>query len=140
MILKTMKKGWSTQFEHEIDAYAKLEPIQGTYVPEFIGRVTVGEKPGMLLSYCDGWDVQDRGSPRIPALQENVKETISAFVRHGLQHDDLDLQNIRYAREKKKVIVLDWELWSPFPAEEDRGHYVEAETGGIVWWYNEMHK
>jgi hypothetical protein len=140
MILKTMKEGWSTQFEREIEAYTKLEPIQGIYVPEFIERVTVGEKPAFLLTYYEGWDVQDRGRPRIPTLQKSVQETISAFVRLGLIHLDLDLQNLRYVREKKRVIIIDWELWSMFPADQDRDNYVEAETMNVVWWYNETHK
>ncbi|KAM7209877.1 hypothetical protein V8F06_014742 [Rhypophila decipiens] len=51
---KKQKEGWEEEFHMEKAAYARLRPLQGIVIPEFLGEVRCDKTRAILLSDIGG--------------------------------------------------------------------------------------
>ncbi|KAG6015195.1 hypothetical protein E4U54_004006 [Claviceps lovelessii] len=108
--------------EHEAIVYKRLERIQGTYVPVFLGAIDL-QALGRTYYYDLHVDVVHISfmsyggiclsnicsQERQPSLFEMATESVHAIHREGVIHMDVALRNMLYSAETQHVMVIDFE-------------------------------
>ncbi|KAG5996018.1 hypothetical protein E4U43_002929 [Claviceps pusilla] len=108
--------------EHEAIVYKRLERIQGTYVPVFLGAIDL-QALGRTYYYDLHVDVVHISfmsyggiclsnicsQERQPSLLEMATESVHAIHREGVIHMDVALRNMLYSAETQHVMLIDFE-------------------------------
>jgi len=119
--LKTQKPNWEEEFEHERVAYTRLEPVQGVYVPRYIGCVWNGNRPAHVLSDIGGHSLSTpAGAVLAPEdFDRLMLETFNALGSCLVLHDDLKMDN--YHLVGNKIMAVDMEMtgthWEEVPVK-----------------------
>ena len=133
-VSKATAAAFIQDLEHEAKVYERLRPLQGVYVPVFLGAVDLQEVGRTYYYYYDihvrlthmmflSWG--GRSLEGINVLdEENVTQaaaqSIQALHMRGVLHTDVRRANVLWDEETKRVMVIDFEqavlLECPRPA------------------------
>lgn len=126
VILKERNPEKADSFENEVEACRRLQALQGTHIPRFLGEVTVTRPddemkyqlsrrrvPAILLECVEGEVLDDLDNE---ALQDSrLIEQLRAFYglldEHGVAHGDPALHN--FMRTSKGLVAIDFEFAYP---------------------------
>ncbi|KAG5771619.1 hypothetical protein H9Q72_001925 [Fusarium xylarioides] len=50
IVLKSQKPNWEEEFDKELEAYHKLQPLQGAFIPRFFGIIQYNNTRTLILS------------------------------------------------------------------------------------------
>lgn len=112
IVIKTQKRGWEKEFLDEKEAYEKLQELQGTRIPRFLGQDCFGGKPALYLTMIEGINLYDLACNKEFNIEEEVLETelheaIDALSRYGAEIGDLRLDNFMFCNNT--IVVIDFE-------------------------------
>ncbi|KAI1974558.1 hypothetical protein LOZ51_005944 [Ophidiomyces ophidiicola] len=109
----TTSRLWK-EVSREADVYRVLQPLQGSAVPVFLGKIDLGlvyflhgtgDIRHMLLMGWGGKTVQNK-------QDETIRSAISRSVREihslGVQHGDLRPRNILWNEELNRALIIDF--------------------------------
>lgn len=124
VILKTLKPGWSDEFENEKAMYKKLESLQGRILPRFLGNADHGGYPAIVLSHIDSVRVYERQSSPMPVdeFERQLEAAFREFTNFGVVYGDAKLDNCLIS--EGRVMLVDLEAVS----EEKEEDYELAVT------------
>ncbi|KAL7967221.1 hypothetical protein HDV63DRAFT_382794 [Trichoderma sp. SZMC 28014] len=115
IVLKTQKENWVNEFHAEIKYYEALEPLQGTYIPKYLG---LGEFNGIkshVLSDVGGIcmaDLDEDNEAIAPAIKQLFRHTISTVAAMGYYQNDMRLDNFHLVGGR--IVIVDLEQMGRF--------------------------
>ncbi|OJZ81326.1 hypothetical protein ASPFODRAFT_146246 [Aspergillus luchuensis CBS 106.47] len=106
------------QLECEADIYRMLEPVQGSAVPVYIGKIDLrrmyfllgaGPIRHMLLM---GWGGESIDEVEVDShiLRQSVTESAKDIQSLGVQHQDLGSGNILWNSELSRAMIIDFHM------------------------------
>lgn len=106
------------QLEREADVYQMLEPVQGSAVPVYIGKIDLqkmyfllgaGKIRHMLLM---GWggETIDEAEVDSQIIRRSVSESAIDIKFLGVQHQDLESSNILWNSELSRTMIIDFHM------------------------------
>ncbi|KFH47537.1 hypothetical protein ACRE_016130 [Hapsidospora chrysogenum ATCC 11550] len=109
-ILKKRKDGWEEEFEGEKATYARLRPLQGIVIPEFLGEVDYENTPALLLSDIGG---ECLATPQgalleVADLRRMLFQAPTALSQFGILQCDEKLDNFHHVEDK--IMIVDLEM------------------------------
>lgn len=133
IVLKTQKENWENEFHAEIRYYKALEPLQGIYIPQYLGTTTFNGIKSHVLSDVGGIcmaDIDEDNEAIAPAVEKLFRHTISAVAAMGHYQNDMRLDNFHLVGDK--IVIVDLEqmgIFSPqFNMEGIIGFLVQKVT------------
>ncbi|KAG6126223.1 hypothetical protein E4U38_007071 [Claviceps purpurea] len=139
-VSKGTVSGHIKHLEHEARVYEKLKPMQGQYVPVFLGTIdlrTVDKDywiyfqtkvVHMMFLSWGGFLLEQDKMEELGVLHEidwidEGTDTLRAVHNKGVLHCDVRWDNILYSPDTKTIMLIDFEraelFHEPKPAEED---------------------
>ncbi|CAG8410946.1 unnamed protein product [Penicillium salamii] len=117
VIVKQQRIGWEDEFQREIQAYEKLENLQGTIIPIFFGQGSFNGLDALVISEVEGITLHDlaRGNFGVQqeALKMHLEKALGAFDEHKAVYWDAKPDNFLFCAdaipEQSKVMVVDLE-------------------------------
>ena len=109
------------ELQHEATIYERLQPLQGTHVPVFLGAVDLREVGRtyyydidvriiyLVLLSCGGrslYDVEVSGEAKV---QREVIQSVRALHLHGVIHTDVRDANVLWDEDAQRAMVIDFE-------------------------------
>lgn len=112
IVIKQQKKAWEREFLAEKEAYKKLQELQGTRIPRFLGEDHFGGKPALYLSKVEGINLYELACNKEANIKEDMLENqlhnaIDAMSQHGVEIGDLRLDNFMLC--DNTIMVIDFE-------------------------------
>jgi hypothetical protein len=122
-VSKGTVRAFIKDLEHEAAVYERLKPIQGVYVPVFLGaidlrsmnkiyyydhRVYVVHMTFLSWGGCSIDNVQKTGDIN-RSLEDEAIRSLRAMHREGVIHKDVRLANMLFNPETNRVMVIDYE-------------------------------
>jgi hypothetical protein len=115
-LLDSTKKGTTTMFLTELEAYKRLDELQGAIVPNLYRSYLMS---GFLFSFV----LQDCGQPISPSqfreFYEQIVSGLKAVHQKGVLHGDIALRNILIDSTSTKVTIIDFGVASFFGCKPD---------------------
>ncbi|KAJ5950329.1 uncharacterized protein N7479_008742 [Penicillium vulpinum] len=117
VIVKQQRIGWEDEFQQEIQAYKKLENLQGTIIPIFFGQGSFNGLDALVISEVEGITPHNlaRGNFGVQqeALKIHLEKALGAFDEHKAIYWDAKPDNFLFCAdaipEQSKVMVVDLE-------------------------------
>lgn len=129
VIVKQQKDGWIAEFQHEKEAYKRLENLQGTIIPRLFGEGSLNGIPALILSEVSGSTLYElaRNNAKVSEdiLQGQLQLAFSVLQKHGVEYGDLRPENFLLC-DNGKIVILDLEDVS-FPRET--GEALSLDSG-----------
>lgn len=133
IVLKTQKPNWENEFHAEIKFYRALEPLQGTYIPQYLGATELNGVRSHVLSDVGGIcmsDIDEDDESIAPVVEKLFRHTISTVAALGHYQNDMRLDNFHLVGDK--IVIVDLEqmgIFSPrFNLEGITGFLVQKMT------------
>jgi hypothetical protein len=114
-VLKTQKTNWENEFHAEIKYYKALEPLQGIYIPKYLGTTDFNGIKSHVLSDVGGIcmaDIDEDNEAIAPAIEKLFRHTISAVAALGYYQNDMRLDNFHLVDDK--IVIVDLEQMGRF--------------------------
>ncbi|KAM7188715.1 hypothetical protein V8F33_010485, partial [Rhypophila sp. PSN 637] len=129
LILKKQMEGWEEEFDTEKATYARLRPLQGIVIPEFLGEVRYEKTRAMLLSDIGGacLAAAEGSLLEVADFRRMLHEALHSFAPFRILPEDVKLANFHYTGDK--VMVVDLEMVSRQPLTDK---YLKEETESMV--------
>ncbi|KAF5717857.1 hypothetical protein FMUND_5527 [Fusarium mundagurra] len=134
IVLKSQKPNWEEEFDKELEAYHKLQPLQGTFIPRFFGMIQYNNICTLILSDIGG---ECLATPEGAVLDKRdlrvlLDRTFTSLADHGAYHDDMKLDNFHLVTDqgKDKIMAVDLESVEFDLSGED---LVTVAKGSIDW-------
>lgn len=129
LILKKQKEGWEEEFDTEKAAYGRLQALQGTVIPQFLGQVQCDKTRGMLLSDIGGvcLAAPEGSLLEVANFRRMLHEALTTFAPFRILPEDVKLANFHYTGDK--VMVVDLEMVSRQPLTDK---YLTEEIESMV--------
>ncbi|KAJ5927967.1 hypothetical protein N7466_006923 [Penicillium verhagenii] len=113
VIVKQEKPEWGDEFLQEINAYNRLQHLQGTMIPILFGQGSFNESPALILSEVEGITLRDLAKfdeSTVPEkiLESELENVFKELYMCGAEHCDLNLGNFLFCNNGK-VVVIDLE-------------------------------
>ncbi|KAL8825179.1 MAG: hypothetical protein Q9170_007897 [Blastenia crenularia] len=112
-----------SDLQHEGRMYQRLNRLQGTYIPVYLGNIDLVKLKWydyclcvvhmMLLSHAG-----ERVSNLSDAMNMQVKSFQSKLTRFGVQHGDLREPNMLWNKELQRLLFIDFERSTFLPREK----------------------
>ncbi|KAH7228441.1 uncharacterized protein BKA55DRAFT_583661 [Fusarium redolens] len=140
IVLKSQKPNWEEEFDKELEAYHKLQPLQGTVIPRFYGMIQFNDIRALILSDIGGdclatpegavLDKQD--------LRPLLDQAFTSLADLGAYHDDIKLDNFHLVTDngKDKIMVLDLESVSFELSGEDLSRVAKGTSNWLINQYD----
>jgi hypothetical protein len=143
VIVKGLKPDWHDEFNHEIQMYDRLKPIQGVVVPRYYGVATVEEgKRALVLSDIGGRQLAKVSYADISfdELKGMVKSAVAAIFRLGIFPADANLVNCHVVGQR--VMIVDHELDEEVENDPEvtLEELIDAKTDSIMCRHWAVHK
>ncbi|KUL81989.1 hypothetical protein ZTR_09824 [Talaromyces verruculosus] len=134
IVIKQQKKGWEKEFLVEKEAYKKLQELQGTRIPRFLGQDYFGGKPALFLSMIEGINLYELACNNEVNIKEDTLETelhnaIDALSQHGAEIGDLRLDNFMFCNGT--IVVIDFED-AEFHEEYDKNQLNRGAVSNLM--------
>jgi len=125
-------------FESELEAYKRLDDIQGRTIPKFFGagRLIPNpldsraiEPPAVLIEYVPGVSLCDIDPVLVRRdLYEPLIVAVATFSKHGVFHDDINQNNILFtpAEAPNRAVLIDFGCAALRDAEEPDEEWDQA--------------
>lgn len=130
VIVKIEKPDWDEEFENEKKYYAKLQDLQGKYIPVCYGEARCGGKRALVLSDLGGLELAGEDPVIVPLadLKSMLTETYSALLSYGVEQGDTKLDNVLLVGDK--VMIFDFD----YACDEDKNDFnlVETRVGRLM--------
>lgn len=104
---------------HEGNVYRRLERLQGTVVPVYLGNISLTEwyylavgvriLHMLLMSWGGELADDDETVKDWHGLQQEIQRTVAEIRNEGIDQADLRLPNILWNRERKRAMLIDFE-------------------------------
>jgi RIO-like serine/threonine protein kinase len=112
VVIKKQKPGWEKEFLDEREAYKKLQELQGTRIPRYLGQDHFGGEPALYLSMIEGINLYELACNKEVNINEDMLENelhnaIDALSKHGAEIGDLRLDNFMFCNGM--IMVIDFE-------------------------------
>jgi hypothetical protein len=96
--------------DQEAFCYRKLRPLQGTYIPEFLGCAALCDKEisqrfALILSWV-GVNLGEKSAG--PRALELARDIVHEMHKLGVVHGDLHPRNMTYDSRSKRVFIYDF--------------------------------
>ncbi|KAJ6110947.1 hypothetical protein N7486_003182 [Penicillium sp. IBT 16267x] len=113
VIVKQKKRERENEFRAEINAYERLQKLQGTVIPILFGQGSFNEYPALILSEAKGITLRDlakSGETTVPekTVESGLEKAFRELYKYGAEHGDLNLGNFLLCNNGK-VVVIDLE-------------------------------
>ncbi|PTB45219.1 hypothetical protein M441DRAFT_64889 [Trichoderma asperellum CBS 433.97] len=129
IVLKTQKPNWVNEFHAEIKFYRALEPLQGIYIPQYLGATEFNGVKSHVLSDVGGIcmaDIDGDDASIAPAVEKLFRHTISTVASLGYYQNDMRLDNFHLVGDK--IVIVDLEQMGVFSPR----YNLEPITGFLV--------
>lgn len=125
-------------FESELEAYKRLDDIQGRSIPKFFGAGRLIPNPldsraiepsAVLTEYIPGVSLCDIDPVLVcPDLYEPLIAAVATFSKHGVFHDDINQNNILFspAEAPNRAVLIDFGCAALRDAEQPDEEWDEA--------------
>ncbi|KAI6021036.1 hypothetical protein EDC04DRAFT_393341 [Pisolithus marmoratus] len=125
-------------FQSELEAYKRLDDLQGRSIPKFFGagRLIPSppdsraiEPPAVLIEYIPGVSLHDIDPALVrPDLYEPLIAAVATFSKHGVFHDDINQNNILFtpAQAPNRAVLIDFGCAALRDAEEPDEEWDQA--------------
>jgi len=117
-----MKDGWRDEFEEEIQAYGRLESLQGSVIPTFLGQGTFNGSPIIIISEVVGKTLHALAHSGVPIsldkLRFQLEKAMCLLHSRGAEYLDQRLDNF-FLCDTGEVMVVDLEAVRFPPNLED---------------------
>ncbi|SCO92716.1 uncharacterized protein FRV6_16844 [Fusarium oxysporum] len=140
IVLKFQKLNWEEEFDNELIAYHKLQPIQGLTIPKLFGITQYNNTRALILSDIGGYCV---ATPEGAVLDEQDMRplTYHAFKSlHdlGVSHGDAKLDNFHLVTDdgKDKIMIVDLESADYEQTEEELAYTAKTKTNFVMRQYH----
>ncbi|KAI1907262.1 hypothetical protein LOZ65_006793, partial [Ophidiomyces ophidiicola] len=109
----TTSRLWK-EVSQEADVYRILQPLQGSAVPVFLGKIDLklvyflhgaGDIRHMLLM---GWGGESVQKKQDETVQSAISQSVSEIQSLGVQHGDLRPPNILWNQELNRALIIDF--------------------------------
>lgn len=106
---RNTKHGWEEEFDAEKAAHAKLRPLQGIVIPEYLGELDYGIARAHLLSDEGGASLATPEVALVEAteMERMLRQAMLALSELGVLQGDTKLDNFHV--DGDKIMVLDLE-------------------------------
>jgi hypothetical protein len=137
LILKRQKEDWDEEFEAEKSAYTKLQPLQGTIIPECFGELRFAKARALLLSDIGGACLAepDGSLLEVPEMRRLLHQALTAFSQFRVLPDDIKLDNFHVVGDR--IMAVDLETlqdgWKP-------DYQLAPEIDHIVEWLARLYE
>ncbi|EWY84526.1 hypothetical protein FOYG_11971 [Fusarium oxysporum NRRL 32931] len=125
--------------ERELEAYHKLQPIQGIFIPRFYGMIQYNNIRTLILSDIGG---ECLATPEGAVLEKRdlrvlLDQTFTSLADHGAYHDDMKLDNFHLVTDqgKDKIMAVDLESVDFDLFGEDLATVAKGSTDWIIEQY-----
>ncbi|KAJ5993188.1 hypothetical protein N7451_008912 [Penicillium sp. IBT 35674x] len=113
VIVKQEKRERSNEFREEINAYNRLQQLQGNVIPILFGQGSFNEYPALILSEVKGITLRDLAKSdetTVPekTVESGLEKVFKELYIYGAEHCDLNLGNFLFCKNGK-VVVIDLE-------------------------------
>ncbi|KAI7765006.1 hypothetical protein LZL87_005719 [Fusarium oxysporum] len=139
IVLKSQKPNWEEEFDKELEAYHKLQPIQGIFIPRFYGMIQYNNIRTLILSDIGG---ECLATPEGAVLEKRdlrvlLDQTFTSLADHGAYHDDMKLDNFHLVTDqgKDKIMAVDLESVEFDLSGEDLASVAKGSTDWIIEQY-----
>ncbi|CCT73232.1 uncharacterized protein FFB20_08566 [Fusarium fujikuroi] len=139
IVLKSQKPNWEEEFDKELKAYHKLQPLQGTFIPRFFGMIQHNNIRTLILSDIGG---ECLATPEGAVLEKQdlrvlLDQTFTSLADHGAYHDDMKLDNFHLVTDegKDKIMAVDLESVEFDLSGEDLTTVAKGSTEWIIEQY-----
>ncbi|KAF4423770.1 hypothetical protein F53441_14246 [Fusarium austroafricanum] len=139
IVLKSQKPDWEEEFDNELLAYNKLQPVQGITVPKLYGMVQHENTRALILSDIGGHCV---ATPKGAVLDEEdmrplIYQAFKSINEFGVSHEDTKLDNFHLVMDegKDKIMIVDLESADYEQTEEDLAYTAKSKTNFVMRLY-----
>ncbi|KAF5620250.1 hypothetical protein F52700_11571 [Fusarium sp. NRRL 52700] len=141
IILKSQKPNWEEEFDKELEAYHKLQRLQGTVIPRFHGTIQFNNVSSMILSDVGGHCLS---VPEGAVLEKEdlwllLEQAHMAIADLGAYHDDIKLDNFHLVTDngKDKIMILDLESVGFELSGEQLSHVAKGSAAWLIDQYED---
>ncbi|GKU09528.1 unnamed protein product [Fusarium langsethiae] len=139
IVLKSQKPDWEEEFDNELLAYNKLQPVQSITVPKFYGMVQHENTRALILSDIGGHCV---ANPEGAVLDEQDMRTLfyhafKSINKFGVSYEDPKLDNFHLVNDegKDKIMIVDLESADYEQTEEELAYTAKTTTNFMMRQY-----
>jgi hypothetical protein len=129
-LLDTTKSGLSSMFWTELEAYQRLDELQGNVVP-------ILEQSYLMSSFLFAFALEDCGNPitqpQLHRMYDQVVRALKSIHKKGVVHGDIALRNILINSSESRVVLVDFGLAKFFLSHEQEKEGLECVTSDIEW-------
>jgi hypothetical protein len=129
-LLDTTNDGSSSMFWTELEAYQRLDELQGNVVP-------VLEQSYLMSSFLFAFALEDCGNPitqpQLHRVYDQVVRALKSIHEKGVVHGDIALRNILINSSESRVVLVDFGLAKFFVSHEQEKEGLECVTSDIEW-------
>lgn len=138
-----MKDGWHDEFEQEMQAYERLQSLQGLIIPTFFGQGTFNNSPAIILSKVVGKTPHDLAQSRLSLSLEDLRRQLEKSMKllhsHGAEYLDQRLDNFILC-DTSEVMIVDLEqVRFPLDLEEDWEDSINyGGVGSLLYLFHDL--
>jgi serine/threonine protein kinase len=129
-LLDTTKDGSSSMFWTELEAYQRLDELQGNILP-------ILEQSYLISSFLFAFALEDCGNPitrpQLHRMYDQVVRALKSIHEKGVVHGDIALRNILINSFESRVVLVDFGLAKFFASHEQEKEGLEYISSDIEW-------
>lgn len=142
VIIKKIKDDWHDEFEHEKEAYKRLESLQGSVIPTFFGQGTFNGSPVIVISEVVGKTLYDLAHSGVPIsldeLQRRLEKVMWLLHSCGVEYLDQRLDNF-FLCDTGEVMIVDLEqVRFPLDLDEWKHSINYGGLGSLLYLFNDI--
>ncbi|TQN73260.1 hypothetical protein CSHISOI_02223 [Colletotrichum shisoi] len=125
IIAKKQQAGHEDLFDNESRVYERLQELQGTAIPRYLGLAKIDGVRAHLLSDIGGAALIEETVPRIELrkLSDMLKLPVGQIGRLGVRLGDLSLLNVHLCGEAVRIVDLEHaQITAEWTAEDEAWH------------------
>jgi hypothetical protein len=128
--LDSTKKGSTTMFFTELEAYKRLDELQGTIVPNLKQSYLMS---GFLFCFALQDCGQEISQSQFKEFYDQIVSALKAVHQKGVLHGDIALRNILIDSSGTKITIIDFGVASFYGPEPDGEHELRFISEDLEW-------
>jgi hypothetical protein len=129
-LLDTTKSGLRSMFFTELEAYKRLDELQGGLIPTL-------EQSFLISTFLLAFEIEDCGNPitstQLHKVYDKVVRALKLIHAKGVVHGDIALRNILINSSEHRIVFIDFGFAKFFGSSEHESEGLEFVSSHKVW-------